>query len=115
MAVTLAKFRNAFSQFRKTDDGEIEAVLVLARLEVNTDVWGDRADSGIMYMTAHKLSLQAAGENAKLKPANAGKTVYLVEFNRMKRAVTSGFARAAGMPSANAFNDITNNERTFTR
>ena len=103
MAATLAQFRNTFSSFRSTEDAEIEANLVLARLEVNTTVWGPRADAGVLFMTAHLLSLAPAGQNAKLKPENAAKTVYLSHFNRMKRAVTLGVARTAGAPPAGAF------------
>jgi hypothetical protein len=103
VAATLAQFRNTFSEFRSTEDAEIEAKLVLARLEVNTTVWGPRADAGVLYMAAHKIALAPAGQNAKLKPENAAKTVYLMEFNRMKRAVTLGVARTAGAPPADAF------------
>ncbi len=109
MAVTLAKFRNAFDEFRSTDDGAIEAKLVLARLEVNAGVWGGRADSGVMHMTAHLLSLAPSGQNARLKVT--GRTPYLMQYNRMKRAVTSGFARTAGMAPPGAFNEPINNTR----
>ena len=113
MAVTLAKFRNAYSTFRKTDDGEVLAKIRLAQFEVNAGVWGDRADAGVMLMTAHMLSMDAAGQNAKLVPKD-GRTTYLKMFDRTKRAVTSGFARTAGMPRADAFNDIINNDDTFS-
>ena len=102
MAVTLPRFRNTFSEFRDTEDSEIEAKLALAALEVNADVWGTRADAGVLYMAAHLVSLAPAGQNAKLKPENAAKTVYLMHFKRMQRAVAYGF-RVAGLPGAGAF------------
>ena len=103
MAATLAQFRNTFPEFRSTEDAEIEAKLVLARLEVNVSVWGPRADAGVLYMGAHLIELSPAGQNAKLKPENAAKTVYLMHYNRMKRAVTVGVGRTAGAPPAGAF------------
>ncbi len=112
MTVTLQKFRNAYSEFRKTDDGDVTAKIRLAEFEVNDAVWGDRADAGVMLMTAHMLMMAPAGQNAKLVPKD-GKTLYLKMFDRTKRAVTSGFARTAGQPSAEAFNDIINNDSTF--
>ena len=112
MAVTLAKFRNAYSEFRKTDDGDVLAKIRLAEFEVNDAVWGDRADAGVMLMTAHMLMMAPAGQNAKLVPKD-GKTIYLKQFDRTKKSVTAGFARTAGMPSANAFTDIINNDSNF--
>lgn len=100
MAVTADSFRNAFSEFRKTDAEEINAKLRFARLEVNASIWGNRADTGVMYMTAHLLALAPAGQNAKLKPENAGKTVYLQHFDRIKRAVTFGFRTAGAAPAS---------------
>ena len=102
MAVTAASFRNTFGEFRKADTGEINAKLVLARLEVNAAIWGARTDSGVLWMTAHMLATAPAGQNAKLKPADSGKTVYLQMFDRIKKSAAFGF-RVAGMPSADAF------------
>jgi hypothetical protein len=96
VAVTVDSFQQTFSEFRKTDRGEIEAKLKLARLEVASDIWGSRADAGVLYMTAHLLALAPAGQNAKLKPQNAAQTVYLQHFDRMKRAVAFG-RRTAGL------------------
>jgi len=108
MAVTVAKFQQTFSEFRKTDPEEIQAKLTLAALRVNTVVWGARADFGILYMTAHLLALAPDGQNAKLMPGVSANTVYLDTFNVVKKAVTVGY-RQAGQPLASAFNDFTNN------
>ena len=106
MAVTLAQFRNAYSEFRKSDDGDVSAKLMLAELEVNRAVWGPRADAGVMLVCAHFLAMAPAGQNAKLKPPQDGETMYFKQYKRTRRAVTSGFARTAGMPRADAFTDI---------
>lgn len=113
MAVTLAKFRNFYDEFRKTDDGTVLAKIRLAEFEVNDTVWGDRADAGVMLMAAHMISMAPSGENAKLVSKD-GSTIYLKMFDRTKKSVTSGFARVAGQPSADAFNDIINNDSTFS-
>ncbi len=98
MAVTVARFKLTFSEFRKTADAEIEAKLALARLEVNTTVWGAKADSGVLYLTAHKVEMAPAGENAKLVPKD-GSTIYLKEYRRLMRQVSFGL-RTAGLPSS---------------
>lgn len=102
MAVTRARFRNTFSEFQSTADNEIESKLALAKLRINADVWGDKTDAGILYLTAHMVALAPAGQNAKLKPENAAKTVYWVEYKSIMRSVTFGL-RIAGTAPADAF------------
>ncbi len=103
MAVTVQSFKQTFDEFRKTDDALVDAKMKLARLRVAPSVWGPKADGGVLYLTAHLLALAPAGENMKLKPENAAKTVYLIEFDRMKLEVTYGL-RTAGLPPAGATN-----------
>ena len=104
MAVTLPRFRNTVPEFRKTDDNEIESKLALAALRVNASVYGDQADAGVLYLTAHMVALAPAGQNAKLKPENAAKTVYWVEYRAIMRSVTFGH-RIAGTAPPGAFTD----------
>ena len=104
MAVTVQSFRNEFSEFRKVDQAEIQAKLDFAQSSISQSVWRHLYDQGVMYLTAHKLALAPAGQNTKLKPENAAKTVYWVEFVRLRNIVTHGI-RTAGLPPAGAFND----------
>lgn len=98
MTVTVESFRDTFSEYRSTDDAEIQAKLTIAQARVG-DVWGVKADAGVLYLTAHLLALAPAGQNAKLKPENAAKTVYGTEYKTMLREVTFGL-RTAGLPNA---------------
>lgn len=107
MAVTVQNFKNAFSEYRKTDDEEIKAKIRFAQQRINSSLWGDKYDQGVMYMTAHLLAVAPAGKNAKMKPENMAKTVYWHEYTALKNSVTYGF-RTAGLPPANAFNDPSN-------
>lgn len=102
--VTLPRFRNTFPEFRKTEDHEIEAKIAIAKLRVNAGVWGDKADAGVLYLSAHMVALAPAGQNAKLKPENAAKTVYLQEYRAIMRSVTFGH-RIAGAAPPSAFRD----------
>jgi len=102
MAVSVQSVRQTFSVYRKTDTETIEAKLVLARLSVNPSVWGGKTDAGVLYLTAHYLALDPAGQNAKLKPENLAKTVYGQTFEQLKLQVTFGL-RTAGLPPAGAF------------
>jgi hypothetical protein len=101
VAVTVDSFKQTFDEFRKADNALVEAKLKLARLRVAASVWGAKADGGVLYLTAHLLALAPAGQNLKLKPETAAKTVYLIEFDRMKLEVTYGL-RTAGLPPAGA-------------
>ncbi len=107
MAVTVQRFKNTFSEFRKTDDAEVQAKLDLARLQVEPSVWGLKTDLGVLYLTAHMVALAPAGQNLKLKPENAAKTVYWQTFTAVKRQVTYGL-RTAGLPPAGAFSEPNN-------
>lgn len=107
MAVTVQNFRNAFEEFRKTDEELIASKLRFARQRINATVWGDIYDQGVMYLAAHLLSVAPAGQNTKLKPENAAKTVYWLEYERLRNTVTYGL-RTAGLPPAGAFSDPNN-------
>jgi hypothetical protein len=98
VAVSVQSFKNAFSEYRKADDAEVQAKLNFARQRIDETVWGDKYDQGVMYLTAHLLAVAPAGQNAKLKPENAGNTIYKQEYTALKRAVTFGFRTAGVMP-----------------
>lgn len=109
MAVTVQSFKNAFSEFRKADSSEVEAKIGFAQQRITATVWGDKYDQGVMYLTAHLLSVAPAGQNTKLKPENAAKTVYWQEYERLRNSVVHGI-RTAGLPPGNAFADPVHGE-----
>lgn len=101
--VTVESFRQAFDEFRTTDQQSIEAKLELAKLNVNAGVWGAKRDAGVLYLTAHYISLAPSGQNAKLKPADMALTTYGETYKAMLRSVTFGI-RTAGQPPAGVTN-----------
>ena len=99
--VTVESFRQQFDEFRTTDQQSIESKLAIAKQNVNASVWGNKLDSGVLYLTAHYLSLAPSGQNAKLKPAEMAITTYGQTYKTLLRTVTFGI-RTAGLPPAGA-------------
>lgn len=93
MAVTLDSFVTQFPEFANTataDAAYVQAVLDAALLEIDLDVWNEKADQGQMYLAAHKLALSPFGNNAQLV-ADSKETTYLAHYERLVRQVASGF------------------------
>ena len=89
MAVTAAIIKAEFPEFDELDDAVILPKIADAVLCVNAETWGDRADLGVKYMTAHLLAISPLGEQAKLV-AKTGETTYLMTFKKVKATVASG-------------------------
>lgn len=89
MAVNADLIRAEFPEFDELTDPEIDPKIADAALCVNSETWGDRADIGVKYMTAHLLAISPLGEQAKLV-AKTGQTTYLMTFEKYKRSVASG-------------------------
>lgn len=92
MAVTVQRFLKAFPTFKKSPKELVEQKLLAAGLRVEAATWGALADQGVMYLTAHLLSDSPDGEQARLKKENRV-TMYLLEFQRMRKEVTLGLGR----------------------
>ena len=92
MSVTVHRFRLAFPEFKRTPEATIKEKIRSAALRVNASIWGDKADDGIMWLTAHLLSVAPMGEQARLKLENRG-TMYGVEYKKMVREVTFAHGR----------------------
>jgi hypothetical protein len=90
--------RQTFPHTRKTEEATLQAKLTLAKLSVNAAVWGTKADAGVLYLTAHYVALDPAGQNAKLKPEDMAKTVFGQTYRQLLRQVTFGL-RTAGLPN----------------
>ena len=90
MAVTIADIKASFPALATAPDELVQIKLDEATLRVNVDAWGNRADMGVHYLTAHLVTLDPAGVKAR-KVNSTGESVYLAEYNRLLRAVASGF------------------------
>jgi hypothetical protein len=90
---TLADFLDQFPEFVNTNTaqpGLVPAMLAAADLEIDRDVWAEKADQGQMYLAAHKLALSPFGNNAELK-ASGAMTTYQVHYDSLVRQVSHGF------------------------
>ena len=56
MTVTAADIKLRFRQFAGTDNDTIDLFIADASQSVNRRVWGNKADLGIIYLTAHMLA-----------------------------------------------------------
>lgn len=93
MAVNATSFKAAFPEFVNTDNDLITSRITMAQVQVNSTVWGDSYDTGIMLMTAHLLAVSPMGEPARLSD-NSMSTIYLRTFDKMMRQVTFGYRNA---------------------
>jgi hypothetical protein len=90
MAVTLESFVERFPEFEKASASQVEAVLAEARLQIDSEVWGDKTDLGVNYLTAHLLALSPFGRNARLAK-NDRESTYGTHYHNLQLQVHSGF------------------------
>lgn len=88
MAVTRATFIVQFPEFTNTSVSLVNAMLAAAALEIDAEVWGDKADQGQMYLAAHKLALSPFGNNAEVQ---GGTTLYKGHYDALVRQVGHGY------------------------
>jgi hypothetical protein len=88
MALSLEDFRTRFPEFTATDDDYVSAKLAEALRGMDADVWGDLADDGQGYLTAHLMALSPFGNAAKLVKGDT--TTYEGHYRRLLRAVAAG-------------------------
>jgi len=55
MAITRTDVTDRFAEFTSIGDPEFDDVLADAALQINTRVFGDKADLGTVYLAAHLL------------------------------------------------------------
>lgn len=107
MAVTPADIKTLFPEFAAESDARIQLLLDQALLSVNASVWGNKADFGIQYLTAHLLTVLNRGGGGASGPITSekvgdlqrsyassgavthelGSTGYGLEFLRLRRSL----------------------------
>lgn len=100
MAVTYEAFLVRFPEFTPGGTNEqkarTEAVireeLARAPRHVNATIWGDQADDGIAYLTAHRVVTRPGGTFARgiATPSKDGTTTYGREYDRMRGMLLVG-------------------------
>lgn len=91
--MTYQRFITLQPEFADTDVAQVNAELTAAAIEVSLVEWGDLADDGVRYITAHRLALSPFGQAARLV-AKDGSTTYFTHYKRLVTIVgsASGFA-----------------------
>lgn len=88
--MNIATFLQQFPEFQAADAELVQAMLNAAQLEIDTSVWGPKADQGQGYLAAHKLALSPFGQNVRLV-AKDGSTTYEKHYKELRGQVASGF------------------------
>lgn len=90
MAVTTASFLASYPDFANVTESVVDAKVAEAIRRVDTEIWGDKADDGIMLWTAHLLTLSQFGRHGRqLQPDGA--TPYLRAFDKLQASTLTGF------------------------
>jgi hypothetical protein len=79
-----------FPEFTNTGVALVEAMLAAAALEIDLEVWAEKATQGQYYLAAHKLALSPYGNNAEMV-TKSGTTTYEAHYAKLVRQVASGF------------------------
>ena len=62
----------------------------MASRQVNSVVWGEKADDGIKLLAAHMLAMAPRGEQARLKAENRN-TIYGEQYETLVHQVAFGY------------------------
>lgn len=104
MALNLLLFKALAPEFKDTDTAVLDIVSVEAERMVNTNVWIEKTDMGVVYMTAHMLKMaQRNGLGGNVTMTKVGdlqrsfssgqsegeldQTAYGKEFKRVRRSL----------------------------
>lgn len=93
MAVTYTTIQDRFPEFANTDSDLITAAIANAVDQINEDVWGDKTDQGVTWLTAHFLATSPFGEPARLSD-DMNNTRYYIIFKSLRSQVTVGLRNA---------------------
>lgn len=97
MAVTVQSFLIRFPEFKGVPAEQVQDAMADAVLEIDTDVWGSKADIGVKLLTAHFLAMSPYGQNVRMTIPGTRNgrteptTTYWTFFKKVQNQVTSGF------------------------
>lgn len=95
--VTPGELVGRFPEFADAPKGLVKLVLAEASGRTDENVWGDRYQSGVLYLAAHLLAINPSSRNMAKCCTPDGQSSYSRERKRMACAVASGF-RVAKRP-----------------
>jgi hypothetical protein len=86
----VSAFLTRYPEFAGLDEAHVQAALDDAALEIDVEVWGDKADKGQGLLAADLLYRSPFGARARTENAKEGE-MYREEYARLTRAVASGW------------------------
>jgi hypothetical protein len=92
LTVTVQSFVQNFPEYSKAEKALVQKKLDTALRQIDAAAWGDKADTGQMYLAAHLLAAAPEGEQARLKKENRV-TTYWIEYERLRKAAVMGLGR----------------------
>ena len=89
---TLFGFRDAFPEFVRVEDPQVQVFLDLAEVSVPLDPWAAHQKEGHLNLTAHLLSQSPYGMNARLDPKGSSdaNTTYGQRYEELRTMVACG-------------------------
>lgn len=108
MSFNFTQFKTRFPELKKTDETHFNAVKADAILDVNTTIWVEKTDVGVMLLTAHLITLSSrSGVSGSITSQKVGdlerrfsnkfggnselaQTSYGVEFMRVRKTLITG-------------------------
>lgn len=66
--LSISEFKTDFPEFESTDNATVTRFIGKAEIRVNRTEWGNKADDGIGFLTAHLLKRLEQGDGAASGP-----------------------------------------------
>lgn len=89
MGWTAAQFKATYPEFRQVPDDSVTSVLSYAAGSLRPDLFGAELDTAVGLLAADALAMRPYGQPVRLK-ADAGRSVYWVQYERLARAKCGG-------------------------
>jgi hypothetical protein len=89
VAFTNADFRILYPEMARLPNGQVDAFIALAALDVDPAIWGAETDHGIGLRAAHYAALAPQGQQARLASVK-GQTTYGIQFEALRDKVAAG-------------------------
>ena len=99
MTVTATTFVTRFPEFGNIETAVVTATVAEANRQCNSDVWGEKHDDAVNYLTAHMLALrtQAIGQQVgAVTGGNTGDGFKATNYGYIYELMQSGLANTTG-------------------
>jgi len=99
MTVTATTFVTRFPEFGNIETAVVTATVAEANRQCDSDVWGEKHDDAVNYLTAHMLALrtQAIGQQVgAVTGGNTGDGFKATNYGYIYELMQSGLANTTG-------------------